>query len=617
VPAGVAARGAGVADARGGESLNWNPAGMVNQPYESLAMTHFSGLVDTAYEQLEGYVPEFLGGAWGVRLFYDSTYNFTEINQAGDSVGNLENYDLLLHLAHARLLAPGLTAGVGAKFFESALAGYYSRGAALDLGLRYAPAESSWAVGCTLANLGSKTAFDQEADQLPLSLNAGLAWTWQMAAGQQVKILGDVIAPLAGDEAAYPLLGLEYALRDFMVLRGGYRWENELGGFSVGAGLRWSRWGVDYAFQPYGTLGNNHRFTLTYAFKPLPAAAAEAAVAPSPAPAPEAATVTEAQIQEPRLRALTASPRELESVVSFQVPPAAAGEQVRVLEIQNSRAQVVKKIHLSAGSTAELRWNGRDENGSLVSSQEHYSYRWEAPGQTVPAVALPQVLPVLKLCFADGTVLEPQANFEILSQPQAKSWNLAIFAQSSGDVVRSFEGTGPLPSSLVWEGQIAGQAWAPTQEQYRFHLSLTDEYGREVTVADAIHAIKARRVESSARKQCLLIPEILFDFNSAVLKPEMLDKITAAAQVLQRHPGRATAVCEGHADEIGSAEYNQVISRQRATMVAAFLADSLGVPKEALFVQGFGKNRPEDPASTEEARARNRRVEIRITLPGN
>jgi outer membrane protein OmpA-like peptidoglycan-associated protein len=34
-----------------------------------------------------------------------------------------------------------------------------------------------------------------------------------------------------------------------------------------------------------------------------------------------------------------------------------------------------------------------------------------------------------------------------------------------------------------------------------------------------------------------------------------------------------------------------------------------------LYVQGFGKDRPEASGSSDEARARNRRVEIRLTLP--
>ncbi|NTV51600.1 MAG: PorV/PorQ family protein [Candidatus Firestonebacteria bacterium] len=612
-PAGMAALGAGVADARGGESLNWNPAGMVAQPYASLAFTHFSGLVDTAYEQVEGYVPDLLGGAWGARVFYDSTYNFTEVDASGEAVGNLENYDLLLHLAHTRTLLPGWTAGLGLKIFESVLAGYHSQGVALDLGMRYAPVQSFWAVGCVLDNIGSKTAFDQETDQLPLSLTAGLACTWHPAQGHEVRVLGDLHVPLAGDETSYPLLGVEYALQDFIFMRGGYRWENELGALSLGAGLRWSRWGMDYAFQPLGTLGNNHRFTLTYTFKPLPAEAPPA-ITPTPTATPEAAAVP-VPTPEPRLKSLTVSPREVENVVSFHVPAMIGAPKAQALVIRDAQNRPVKTFTWIPGLPTEVRWDGRDEQGRLVSSQAQFSYCWAAAGQTGTVNALPQLRPVLKLCFADGTTLEPQADFMFLTRPQGKSWSLMVYRQGAEMPVRTWSGDGALPEMLTWDGQAAGHLWAPTQAHYRYRLALADVSGQEVALQESIHAITARRVEAPAGKIGLLIPEILFDFNSAVLKPEMLDKITAAAQVLKRHPGQATAVCEGHADEIGSAEYNRVISGQRGAMVAAFLSDTLGVSKDTLSVRGFGKEQPADPGTSEEARARNRRVEIRLTLP--
>jgi outer membrane protein OmpA-like peptidoglycan-associated protein len=611
-PAGVAALGAGVADARGGESLNWNPAGMFDQPYASLALTHFSGLVDTAYEQVEGYAPDLGWGPWSMRLFYDSTYNFTEVNEAGDSVGTLENYDLMLHVAHAQSLAPGLTAGVGLKFFESALAGFHSRGAAADLGVRYRPGQGFWSAGCVLSNLGSKTAFDQEADVLPLALTAGLACAWRPASGHQFKFLGDVRVPLAGDEAPFPLVGAEYALQDTALVRAGYRWDHELGSLSLGAGLRWSRWGVDYAYQPYGTLGNNHRLTLTYAFKPLPPASPES---PAPAPTPEAATVAQAQYQEPKLKTLTAPARAWENVITFQVPAAAVGPKVRTLEIRDSQNRLVKTFAWAPGAPADLHWDNRDEQGRLVSTKEQFAYRWAAEGRTATACALPQVQPVLKLFFTDGTTLEAQADFEFLARPPAKSWSLVIYAKNTGEAVRLLSGQNPLPAALAWDGRTRDLSWAPPQGLYHYRLAITDDFGREVAVQDSIHPVKARRTEAPAGQSGVLIPEILFDFNSAVLKPEALDKIAAAAQILKRHPGQATAVCEGHADEVGGVEFNRAISRQRATMVAAFMIDSLGVPGDALFIRGFGKDRPEDPGSSEEARARNRRVEIRITLP--
>jgi outer membrane protein OmpA-like peptidoglycan-associated protein len=251
----------------------------------------------------------------------------------------------------------------------------------------------------------------------------------------------------------------------------------------------------------------------------------------------------------------------------------------------------------------------------LISSTEKYSYQWETAGQTQPAYALVQVNPVLKLVFEDGSLMEPQAEFEFTVRPETTSWTLRILDKASGRELRTLQATLPLLKNWTWDGlNQTGALVLNPAEGWVYQLEVVYPQGQEVVVSAAIHGIKARRVRAQAGQEGLLIPEILFDFNSAVLKPEMLDKITAAAQVLRRHSGKAIAICEGHADEIGSQELNRKISVQRAYMVAKFMSETLQIPMNALFVRGFGKNQPEVVGYGEDARARNRRVEIRILV---
>jgi OOP family OmpA-OmpF porin len=74
-------------------------------------------------------------------------------------------------------------------------------------------------------------------------------------------------------------------------------------------------------------------------------------------------------------------------------------------------------------------------------------------------------------------------------------------------------------------------------------------------------------------------------------------------------------VCEGHADEVGSDDYNLKLSEKRAQMVKNFLAKQPGLTPDSLSVAGFGKTRPVNNSGSEEGRAQNRRVEIRLLLP--
>lgn len=68
----------------------------------------------------------------------------------------------------------------------------------------------------------------------------------------------------------------------------------------------------------------------------------------------------------------------------------------------------------------------------------------------------------------------------------------------------------------------------------------------------------------------------------------------------------------GHTDSVGSDADNQVLSQNRATNVASYLA-STGVDGRRFLVQGFGEARPVASNDNEQGRALNRRVEIQIS----
>ena len=66
---------------------------------------------------------------------------------------------------------------------------------------------------------------------------------------------------------------------------------------------------------------------------------------------------------------------------------------------------------------------------------------------------------------------------------------------------------------------------------------------------------------------------------------------------------------EGHTDERGSAEYNVALGERRAQTVARELK-AAGATDGQLSIISYGKERPAVPGSSEEAYAKNRRVEI-------
>ena len=74
---------------------------------------------------------------------------------------------------------------------------------------------------------------------------------------------------------------------------------------------------------------------------------------------------------------------------------------------------------------------------------------------------------------------------------------------------------------------------------------------------------------------------------------------------------KITVEVAGHADERGDDAYNMGLGERRGTKVRDMLVQA-GVDASRLTVMSYGESQPLDPASTEEAWAKNRRVEIRI-----
>jgi peptidoglycan-associated lipoprotein len=101
---------------------------------------------------------------------------------------------------------------------------------------------------------------------------------------------------------------------------------------------------------------------------------------------------------------------------------------------------------------------------------------------------------------------------------------------------------------------------------------------------------------------------IYFDFDSTDIKLEYEDLLAAHARHLVENPG-ARVRLEGHTDERGSREYNIGLAERRAQAVRRVLMLQ-GAQDSQIVTVSFGEERPAEFGSSEEAWAKNRRVEI-------
>ena len=104
----------------------------------------------------------------------------------------------------------------------------------------------------------------------------------------------------------------------------------------------------------------------------------------------------------------------------------------------------------------------------------------------------------------------------------------------------------------------------------------------------------------------------LFDFDKADLKPAGKEQIKAYREEARGEFSRADKIkVTGHTDNKGSADYNMKLSQKRAEAVRDYLV-SIGVDPSKVEITGEGETKPVADNTTEEGRAKNRRVEVDI-----
>ncbi|MCF8028244.1 MAG: OmpA family protein [Desulfobacteraceae bacterium] len=124
------------------------------------------------------------------------------------------------------------------------------------------------------------------------------------------------------------------------------------------------------------------------------------------------------------------------------------------------------------------------------------------------------------------------------------------------------------------------------------------------------NAVATSEAASVRRQQDVLVTtfksELMFDFDSATIKPGGMNEIARVAKVLNQYPQTLLRV-EGHTDQVGPEDYNQRLSERRAEAVQNALIQQNVDPRRVSAI-GYGESQPISSSD-----AVNRRVEIRIT----
>lgn len=108
----------------------------------------------------------------------------------------------------------------------------------------------------------------------------------------------------------------------------------------------------------------------------------------------------------------------------------------------------------------------------------------------------------------------------------------------------------------------------------------------------------------------IVLRGVNFDFDKSDIRADARPILDQAIQTLKAEGGVAV-ISEGHTDGRGTEEYNLALSRRRAHSVKDYLVAG-GISAERIRVEGFGESKPVASNETEDGRAQNRRVELRV-----
>ena len=214
-----------------------------------------------------------------------------------------------------------------------------------------------------------------------------------------------------------------------------------------------------------------------------------------------------------------------------------------------------------------------------------------------PLEALPRVGTVVGHA-RDAETNQPLAGVQVvLTDSQRKE--LRLSTDASGGL--RFEGVSPGTSEI-----------SVMADGYLVLVVPVDVKARQDNEADLmLRPVPKKAAVQVTAKEITIRQQVQFALDSAVILPESFGLLSEVADAIIRHPEIKRIEVQGHTDNSGTPEHNQLLSEQRAEAVRAWLVQH-GVSADRLVGKGYGQTKPLVPNVTPAYRSQNRRVQFII-----
>lgn len=256
----------GIADDN--NAIFWNPAGIAYLSQREVSFTHIKGLISINLDYLTYIHPvECLQGAVGGNISYLSDSQW-KTDEQGTFIGEFNNDALTAVLTYGRAITTSLSTGVSIKILRWTLDNHTANGVAADIGFLYRDIFEDFNIGLAVLNAGPNMEFVRDDFSLPMMTNVGFGFK---TLSDKLK-LGLDVNYFAIDKETGLNIGGEYLISELFSFRMGYKYhpddveDKRIGGLSTGLGFGVDGYNLDYAFVPYGELGDMHKMSFTVKF---------------------------------------------------------------------------------------------------------------------------------------------------------------------------------------------------------------------------------------------------------------------------------------------------------------------------------------------------------------
>lgn len=263
-------------------ALQYNPAGLVLFKENGITFSHTEWFVDTRLEYFGG-VMHFGNNALGLSVTSLRTEDMkvtTEIQPEG--TGDYFRFsDIAMGLSYSRKMTDQFSFGATVKYVQENLGELTTKTVVGDLATYYKTGLGTSRFAVVISNFGSQVGPSGSVNLIegrvadnfqkfppPTLFRIGFAFEPWM--NERNRITTSIQLNSPNDNAEFLNVGAEYAYKDFLYIRGGYKFNVYAESFSAGAGMKFpisfARTNLDYSIAKYKELGYAQRLSMNIMF---------------------------------------------------------------------------------------------------------------------------------------------------------------------------------------------------------------------------------------------------------------------------------------------------------------------------------------------------------------